>query len=176
MSTVPMVISGLLLGMIAWQDFHERAVSAWLLGLLAMAELMMGYLRTGIESSLRNFTQNSIITFSLIAVVWLYLIVKNRKWMNLFKECFGSADLILLLILGIVFSPFIFVLFMLAGFMLALSITLLIRQVVKIREQTIPLATYLSVLAILVLSFNVIFPQVRLDEDSWLILFINIYQ
>lgn len=168
-----MLISGMLLGVIAWQDFRERAVSVWLLALLAMTELLLGYIRSDFESILWHTALNAFITFSLLAIVWIYAIVKNRKWMNLFKQGFGSADLLLLLILGTTFSPSIFVLFILAGFMLALISTLLVRYLSKSEEQTIPLASYLSGWAILVMILTVVFPQYPPDNDGWLMLILN---
>jgi hypothetical protein len=173
MSTALMLISGVLLGAIAWQDFHERVVSVWLLALLAMTELLLGCLRSGLESLLWQTAQNAVITFSLLIIVWIYVIVKNRKWMNLFKNGFGSADLILLLILGMFFSPFIFVLFMLTGFILTLVFSLFIRLANSSGEKTIPLAGYLAGWTILVMILIVIFPQYPPDNDGWLMLLLT---
>jgi hypothetical protein len=96
--------------------------------------------------------------------------------MNLFNKGFGSADLILLLTLGINLSPMIFVFFMLTGFILALSITLVFQQFSASCEPTIPLAGYLSVWAIFVMILAVVFPQYPPDDDGWLILVLNVLQ
>jgi hypothetical protein len=176
MSTFLLFISGLLLGIIAWQDFRDRAVSAWVLGLLTVTELLKGYVRSTTGYLLWQFIQNVTIIFSLLTIVWIYLIVKNRKWMNLFNKGFGSADLILLLILGINLSPTIFVVFMLTGFILALSITLVFQQFSTSCEQTIPLAGYLAVWAIFIMILSIAFPQYPPDDDGWLMLILNVIQ
>lgn len=167
MTVFHLVISGALLGIIAWQDFRDRSVSAWLLALLALSELVAGGFFSGTGTLLRQSAQNAFIIFSLLTFVWIYVIAKNRKWMNLFKDGFGSADLLLLLILGINFPPFIYVIFMLSGFILALLSTLLIRMFRRPLVNTVPLAGYLSLWAILVMTMNVAFPRYSLVDYSW---------
>lgn len=163
-----LMVSGVLLGTITWQDFRDRAISAWLLAFLAVSEGLRGYLLWGTSTILRQSLQNSVIISSMLLVVWIYALARKRKWMNLFKEELGVADLILLLILGISFSPFIFIVFILIGFVFALTSTIIIRMVVTSTSHTVPLAGYLGIWAIVVFILLVIFPEFPGNNDSWL--------
>jgi|GEM_PF-918786 len=169
MSVALLILSVVILGFIAWQDFRERAVSVWALTLLTIAQLLSGFIRSGSETLLRQSAQNALITLSLLTMVWIYDMVKNRKLINLFKNGVGTADLLLLFILGTALPTFIFVFVILIGFILALICTLVVNQVRTPREQTIPLAGYLSVWAILLIILSMVFPQYPLHDDEWLI-------
>jgi len=173
MSTILLFCSGILLCLVAWQDFRERAISVWLLVLLTVSEFLYKYVQTGAENLLLQFAQNSLIIFSQLIIIWTYTIVKNRKWINLFRTGFGIADLILLLILGINFAPFIFVLFMLGGCVIAISSTLIVRLFFQITDQTVQLAGYLSIWTLLVMILTVMFPQHQPSDDQWLFYILN---
>lgn len=168
MSLISLVVSGVLLGILAWQDFRNRTVSVWLLALLGLSEGLRGCLICEKFTALQHTLQNSFIIISMVVVVWIYTIIRKRRWMNLFREEFGLADFILLIIFGVTFSTLTYLIFILCGFLFALLFTLATRKFSSSPPYTVPLAGYLGIWAIIVFILIVIFPEYSVNDDKWL--------
>lgn len=163
------IVSMFLIGLMSWQDFKTRSITAWLLPAIGICFL------TGEISRVSGdvLFSNSAINCSLLAIqfflLWIWISARNRKWINIVDTQIGLGDILLLVCLTPAFSPVNFFLFYTCGAMFALAVTLVYRRFSVARDVRIPLAGLLGVPLVLVCALRAFDPTlVLLTNDEWI--------
>ncbi len=163
---IPLV---LVLGIIAMEDFKHRAVRIfWFPMALLMATI---YALGFIEFKKMIENTSLILAFLVIQSVLLmaYFVIKNKKWINLTDQYIGWGDVLLMLVIIPLFSPFVYLLFYLSSLLFTISFVLLYQVVYK-PMTFIPLAGIQSICLIGLLSWHQFVKQVLfVDDFSFLI-------
>lgn len=163
------ILSILFLGVISWQDFQSRSLSAWLLPVIGVT-LLIG-VSAGITAAavFQNSGINLLILVLYFGVISLWTSFRNRTWVNIVNTHVGLGDILLLVAVLPVFSPLNFCLFFTCGSIFALvgaSFSMLINPKT---DKRIPLAGYLSVLLISFCILRIFMNMpVHSYSDEWL--------
>jgi hypothetical protein len=161
------------LGFIIGQDFRSRAISIWpliILGILCTINAIDSYTYTVL---FENITINFLILGLLLCTVFIYHALKTGKISNIFRHSLGLGDLLILVILGIYFTPLLFVLFTVSSCLLVLLYSTF-QYLIKTKQviPTIPLAGYFALFfGIFILGEYFFHPIEQMDDQmllSWL--------
>ena len=156
MQTILLIALLLALIPIIVDDFRHRTVSLlWLLALLVISLLIQ------FTSSMAglDIAKNAFINFGILILnywlITLYFSIRKKRLLNLTNGYLGSGDIVFLLAISTLFSPFNFVCFLLASFLFALLSWIILQR----KNKTIPLAglqaVFLSVqILITILKYN----------------------
>ncbi len=130
---------------IAYQDYKQRMVYAFLFAIVGLCVGMLHYQNTSLTLFLKNTSYNIIFVGSIIGVLWIYATFKLK--ISLFKEAFGVGDAFMFLALTLAFPVFTFMILLCFGFLacLLLSIPFFFKK-----TETVPLAGQLSAFFIMV--------------------------
>lgn len=134
---------------IFFQDFKERKVYWFLFPIVAFCAAYLCLSTTFFEV----FWRTSLINLSIITIIFLILhLYAKYKLKTTLKEVFGLGDALLFIGFSVAFPVATFIVF----FVFALLFSLLLHVVLKhkIKEQSVPLAGYMSVFLIIVYAFH----------------------
>lgn len=143
---------GILLSLawITYQDIKERHVFVFLFPLITV---LLGFLHYT-EVSKSNFVYAIGINFIMIAIIFLcsFLYAKLKMKVSFFKEAFGLGDLLFFVAFAIAFPTITFVIMFVFSLLFSLIMGIITKQ--KSKDQTIPLAGYMSLFLFLILTIN----------------------
>lgn len=160
MFTFSNLLLGLLVissGIILYQDFLRRLVSLWVIVLFATITITsVIYYRDS-----KTLLVNTIATCLYLGFIWLmlklYLYLKFKKNKPLLNEQLGSADILIILCIGITFNVIGLVLFFCLSFIGSLILFFVYTLLKKNdKEETIPLAgllVFFYISAIVILNY-----------------------
>jgi hypothetical protein len=167
MSTMFLIIGIGALITISIQDFIQRLIWWFLFPIAAICFVLYQILNPQIKLDIDVIFLNMEIIVLMIIIA--YLLTKHNKYSGryTFFEGIGIGDILMIIISATLFSSINFLIFLLASFILSLTIGLIL-SFVKKADHSIPLAGVLSiVLLILILldkfSQNVNLQTIRLD-------------
>jgi Type IV leader peptidase family. len=128
----------ILLALIVYQDFKSRSVHVVLfIGILVLLPLITfpGDINYWFFNSLVNM---SVVLTQIIAS-FIFLSIKNRRYINIVNTALGSGDIVMLGIFSLNFSVPIFIIIILISLVVAL-IQYWVCSILQSEEKSIPLA------------------------------------
>lgn len=145
MKTIVTIILVLVFVVIIFQDFKYRAIHAFTLISISIAATILNYL----EPTLHFFDMLQSIGFLIITSIafMTYQTIKHKKVQNPIDESIGLGDLLFFIAITPLFQVHQYALFFIVG--LLVSAVLFMVSKLRLKEQTIPLAGYLSFLLII---------------------------
>jgi Flp pilus assembly protein protease CpaA len=152
MNTVLNILLLLILGVLAFQDFKQRAVSWIFLVVLFVLIVTKALLVLPLAVLGGYFAINAmILSLQFIGLIF-YFKMKGYSFSDFWKQVMGAGDFLFLLCLCGAFAPFNFIVFILAG--LAFTILGYIAMFVfRVRNaKAIPFAGLLAIFAILLVA------------------------
>ncbi|MFL5763629.1 MAG: hypothetical protein ACJ77K_06775 [Bacteroidia bacterium] len=164
----------LLLVVVIVQDLYYRRISAWLIPALFVGFLFRGMTVVGASA----FFSDALFNLGFVAVqlglMWLYFILKNRRWINIVDTFIGLGDLLFFIVLCTAFSPVNFIFFFISALICSLFSAFLYDRFVKRMQREVPLAGIMaSVLIVTLISCS--FLSLGLYDDSYLLnYFLNV--
>lgn len=133
---------GLIFLIITYQDFKERAISAWTIPAIFFGSLYLSWSD--------DIWQVWFLLFNILFVgiqllgVSLYFSIKHRAWINVTKDYLGLGDVLFFLAITPLFAPLHFCCFFIGSLLLILIIIGIYHLSIK-RLKTIPLAGAMSI-------------------------------
>ncbi|MEO8069049.1 MAG: hypothetical protein ABI599_15235 [Flavobacteriales bacterium] len=133
-----------LLLLIFWEDLRHRAVHWSLFAQLAICLGVHGVL------SARNFVfwQDSAFNLIFLAVqftgVFVYLVVRERRWVNPLKARIGAGDVLFMAISTLAFSAPDFALYVVSGLFFSLLAYAVLLLLHRRAERTVPMAGFMA--------------------------------
>lgn len=134
---------------IAYQDFKERLISVWLIGLFAIICFSEYLIFERFSLLLENLAFVIVYFIFSYAILSLYYFLKHRRFVKIVDSKVGIGDILLVAIVGLAMNPISFVLFTTIVFSITLFIHLLF-----IKGDAVPLAGVLVILFFLFRLFN----------------------
>ncbi|MCV9387456.1 prepilin peptidase [Reichenbachiella ulvae] len=131
-----LIVIGLVV-VLAIQDMQHRQVSVWLLAVLGAATLWAAYSNHLIWI---DMLLNAGYLLFLFALTGLYLLVTRRKP----AQMIGKGDIVFLIVLLPLFSFEAFSYWLILSLLVSLIIHGLVQWLIRPKEPSIPLVTYLS--------------------------------
>ncbi|WP_298423814.1 hypothetical protein [uncultured Kordia sp.] len=127
------------------QDFKYRAIHAVTIIGIGIIAIILNYL----EPQLTFFDMLKNIGFLVItsSAFMIYLTIKNKTFQNPIDQSIGLGDLLFLIVITPLFQVQQYILFFIIGLMISVVVFILSKSILK--EQTIPLAGYLSFILII---------------------------
>lgn len=138
---------------VIYQDFKERAISAWTVPLIFAISIYLAWTN--------NLWQVWFLYFNIIFIgiqllgVSLYFSVKHRRWVNITQHYLGIGDIGFFVAISPLFAPVHFCLFFIGALILILLGAAVYHLSIK-KLKTIPLAGAMSIcwfLYVLLLSY-----------------------
>jgi len=128
---------------LAYQDIMDRAVSAWLVIVLALASIFQFYETKGLWLNLfLNLGYLSIV----FLMSWLVMVLIFKRDLS---KLIGMGDILFLLAITPLFEIYQFIYWFIISIIFSLMFHLLLNKLLKMRKETIPLVGYLSICLIL---------------------------
>ena len=130
---------------ITFQDFKYRAIHAVTIIGIGIAATILNYL----EPKLTFFDMLQSISFLMITSIafMIYHTLKNKEFQNPIDQSIGLGDVLFFVVITPLFQVHQYVLFFSIGLIISVVLFILSKSILK--EQTIPLAGYLSFLLII---------------------------
>jgi hypothetical protein len=168
------ILSMLLTGVMAVQDFRSRSISVWILPLICVSLTATQGFQSEWSVLAYNAAVNIILLLFMYVTMTLWFSVKARSWVRLDDVYIGRGDLFLLLLLTPAFAPFNFLLFFIAGSVAALIVYGTLNMFRPDANRLIPLAGILGI-TLLLFCFYELFSggAFRLSADFLNIIFNN---
>ncbi len=142
------------LGMIAYEDFKYRAISWWWLPFLAIALIIPALYHIPGKTLLTYFSLNvSFIAIQFI-ILTLYFSLKHGKFINILNQYLGTGDLLFFIIIGLFFSPILYITFLIVGLFVTLGGFLIWKSTTK-KNATVPLAGALALCLCIAILYNI---------------------
>lgn len=141
---------GLVFLLIIYQDFKERAISAWTIPLLFLLSLYLAWTDDIWEAWFLLYNL-SFIGIQLLGVS-LYFSIKHRQWINVTKDYLGLGDVLFFLAITPLFAPLQFCSFFI-GSLLFILVGAGIYHLSINKLKTIPLAGAMSLCWLLYMAF-----------------------
>lgn len=163
------IIIFVILALIAYEDFKYLAVSWFYFPVLAVLVTIHSLQELGKTVLISYLSINLVVVVILFTVVFTYVSIKQKTLTNIFKSYIGMADLLILLIFSLSFSPINFVAFMLVGFVLSIFVFGLL-GIIKKNHKRIPLAGVLALEYVALFILSRIFVEVQLLQDDLLLM------
>jgi len=135
------IIFGSTLLITFWQDWKFRAVH-WLVFLALALTAIFSTQQSG-SFDISHTTLNVIFVLAVTTGLFLWLSLKEGKFVNLFENYFGFGDFLFLISVTPFFAPTNFFLFFISGMLLSAITHASISR--SIAQPTIPLAGYLAI-------------------------------
>jgi hypothetical protein len=152
-----------------YQDFKFRKISWVLLPLLFTVLVLMAAQHFNWKDASKNFGINASFLLLQFVLLSVYFSIRKKKLTNIFDSMIGWGDILMLLVLCMAFSPMNFIFFYLSSLIFSVVFFLIIR----LKNNTVPLAGMQSALLLLVWICNLTIPGIDIYNDTWLATFLN---
>jgi len=157
-----------LLSIIIYQDFKSREISWFLIPLL----FIVGIANALYNINLFEFTSYVGINLSIIILnllgVTLFVSLKEKKLKNIIDSYLGLGDVLFFLVLTTIFSPFNFILFFIGSILITSIVYVAIILLNKQKQTLIPLAGAMSLLLVIALVVQFIYPSFNFYQDLFI--------
>jgi hypothetical protein len=141
---------------ITYQDFKYRTISIWTIPVMFVLVLIINLNSVPAKLLFTNALINIVIFLCQLALVTVYFSVKHKKITNIVNRYLGAGDIYFILLMGIMFSPLLFLFFLVVG-LIAVGIGFAFSQLVLENHQnTIPLAGGLAIMLVLLWTGKII--------------------
>ncbi|MFM2016879.1 MAG: hypothetical protein RL007_535 [Bacteroidota bacterium] len=160
------IVSILLTGVMAAQDFRSRSISVWLLPVICVSLTVTQWVQSDWSVIGYNAAVNMILLLGLYIAMTIWFSLKARSWVRLDDVYIGRGDLLLLLLLAPVFAPFNYLLFFISGSAAALVVYGILNLFRPDAKRLIPLAGMLGITLVLFCLYELISDgSFRLSSD-----------
>ncbi len=146
MKSASFIVFLLSLGIIAYQDFKQRAISWWTLPIMFVSYML--YSVYPIEQIVNSFFFNMLFVLLNLLAITLYFSLKASTFVNVIDTKIGLGDLLFLVVCCAVFNLPTFVLFFTISLIISVIVALIFQSSTK--ENHIPLAGIMAVLLVIV--------------------------
>lgn len=145
MKTVVTIVLVFVFVIVIFQDFKYRAIHAITIIGIGIVAIILNYL----EPTLNFFDMLQSISFLLITSIafMIYQTIKQKTFQNPIDQSIGLGDILFFIVITPLFQVHQYVLFFILGLLISVVLFMVSKSVLK--EQTIPLAGYLSFLLII---------------------------
>lgn len=162
-----LIIFCILLAVVSYQDFKDRAID-WFLPIFLIGNALLLHFRllSGLQWTyiLGNLT---IICIQLF-VLCIYFSIKSGNITNIVNRQLGLGDILFFLPITILFSPLHFIAFFVVSLIVTLLSAVLLRFIKKIDNTSIPLAGAMSLVLIIWLICASVLDINLYDDYFWL--------
>ncbi len=161
----------ILLIVLIYQDFTQRAVNWLLLFLLIPCQSGLTCLTIGAEELFFNIGINVMLLAFQFLLLTIYFSLRTRHLTNIINKFIGIGDLFFFIFLSLAFSPFNFILF----FILSLLLILIVYAIAmrgKLEQYKIPLLGNMSIIYLIVLLVEQLSCFDRFDDTFAVHLFL----
>lgn len=138
------IVSVLLLLILTYQDFKDRAISWIILPVLFICFILTSLETLPLSALGLFFGINSGFIFLQVCSVALYFLIKRRTIKNIIDKEIGLGDILFFIVLTVAFSPVNFIAFYVVTLILTLAAYLLIKFFNASTKREIPLAGIMS--------------------------------
>lgn len=160
----------LLYGVMCFQDFKYRGISWYLFPVAAVGSIFLGLELTGWQDVGVHFLWNVAFVILQLSLLSIYFSIKKKRFVNIVNSYLGIADILLLLLFAMSFSPLNFIIFYCINLCLAATISLLLVLIKQDRSFKIPLAGIM----VWPMIFCLLYPKVTVTMQSDAILSVYI--
>lgn len=147
-----------LLLIISYQDYRFRAISWIPLILLWITFIIKGIYNEGLTLLLYSSGVSNLFVLIQFMMVTLYLLIKSRKLINIFKKHIGIGDVLFLHTITLYLTPYLFIIFYIVGLSISLIAVYLYRAISGKMMKTIPLAGMLATFLLILVAGQELFP------------------
>jgi hypothetical protein len=158
----------IILVLIAYQDYQERAVSFWVFPLLAGLFITYHFM----DISMPEYLFNTVINLSFCVIQYLvltlYFSVRHKQVIHIADKFLGWGDIVMTLVLCLVFPPLVFFLF----FFVSLLVATILGIYLHYHHKTIPLAGIQAIVLIIWIMMVRFIIGFSIYDDSWIIDFL----
>ena len=144
----------LLLLFISFQDFKYKAVWWIAFPIGFILSVLLSYSEISLNDLVFNTLFNLLFIAFQLGVIMLFSWIKFKQFKNIFTHVFGLGDLLFLVMICSLFSPFNFVLF----YVLSLAFSLIFYLILKIlkiyNDAKIPLAGLQSIFLVIAICID----------------------
>ncbi len=144
----------LVCGILFWEDLRYRAVHWSMLAQAFLCLGVFGILTNGQRCFWADVPVNLLFVALQFAGITAYVSLRERRWINPFKERVGPGDLLFMLACALAFPRFAFVLFIISGILFSLAAYGVLRLLRPSQPSTVPTAGLLALYLATWLSFH----------------------
>ena len=148
------ILSIVVLGIIAYQDYSKRMIHVFLFPLLSFILLFPHVFNPNIHFYLRNILINISFVVIIFIFLFLYLSLRNLKFTNFINKQIGLGDFLMLGSLCFWGNPLIFIRIVVFSILFSLILSLFVLNKKGLKTYRIPLAAHVSLFWIVFLSLN----------------------
>ena len=170
MNVFSTIVTLLLLGALAFQDFRERKISWFLLPLLFFSLVFSAVNALPVKELAFYFSVNFSFILLQVAVLTIYFSIRKKKITHIANHYIGMGDLLFFVVICAAFSPVNFIIFYCASLVVSLLSILLFYLIARRQIKEIPLAGIFSVVLMLLLIYPAFFGNLR---EAWVNNFYN---
>lgn len=145
-----LIILTISLLLIFWQDIKLRHIHV----VLPIITLISSYFL--IKPNLKQTGLNIFFLVITLAILTIYMSLKNKKILNPFKNYFGLGDLLFYLAISPLFFLYNYILFFVLSMLFAIAIQKIFKK--NINQNSVPLAGLSALLLILILVKDIALP------------------
>lgn len=147
-----LIVLCLCLAVIFWQDAKLRQIHVVMpIVVFAAAYFLTNYL----QNNLKLIGVNVLFFCVTIALLTLYMSLKNKAFLNPFENYFGLGDLLFYIAITPLFLLYNYVLFFITSLLFAIVMQFVLRKWIK--KESVPLAGLSALLLLLVIAKDVLF-------------------
>ncbi|NBG64763.1 hypothetical protein [Acidiluteibacter ferrifornacis] len=157
---------------VIFQDFKSRQIYWFWPPLLFLLFFVQSVQEASSIEIVKNVAISTLFVVVNLMIVSLYFSLKEKKWINIFKQHFGLGDFLFFLAITPVFSPLNFVLFFVISLILIGLLHAILITFGQLAITTVPLAGWLSVLLVIALLLNAFLFNINPLNDDLLINYI----
>jgi hypothetical protein len=161
MSIVILVPLAILLLIVTWQDFTERAVLFYIFPLLLV---LMGF-SVPFSLFISCFLLNCAFIIFLVTMLSIWFSIKHKKFVNITTTLIGAGDILFFIVLAAGFSLMNFIIFFIASLLLIIGFVSIKRKL----ADNVPLAGIQSLFYLILLVINQTGIDLNLYDDTWIL-------
>ncbi len=154
MKVLLITLSLVMLAIIIYQDFKFNAVSWYIFPMLMIASFFYGRSMAVTPLYYYYILINFGIILIQILILTLYYLVRDKKVQLIAGTKIGLGDILFFVVLGLIFSPIWFILFLTTGMIITVLVHLIRTGKEKKAYRKIPLAGYLALIYLVFFILN----------------------
>ena len=158
----------IILVLIAYQDYQERAVSFWVFPVLAGLFITYHFMDISMPEYLFNTGINLSFCVIQYLVLTLYFSFRHKQVIHIADKFLGWGDIVMALVLCLAFPPLVFFLF----FFVSLLVATILGIYLHYHHKTIPLAGIQAIVLIIWIMMVRFIIGFSINDDSWIIDFL----
>ncbi|MEM7161720.1 MAG: prepilin peptidase [Bacteroidota bacterium] len=136
----------LLNGLIGFQDFKERSISAWIVPALLVSFAFMQYHYQGLLHFSEFLPLNLLYLGIILGSILVYAFLKFKKWTNPFDRLVGWGDVWIMLAFAFILETQTYIFFLTLSSCVSLLIALIMKMRKPNEQVQFPLAGMMSVI------------------------------